>query len=654
MTNLIGPGSNLIGPGISQSRVGPITRSDTELTSTEWIHNFIGKISDYLDLDSEDKILQKSYQIILQQELSWANHLSLQMLLLPTPRYHNINYARFLQQLYTGYQQIHIKIPLLLPLSYHFEYINSDDNNVHHNHTNNNYNYDEENDNKPDSYCKDGWIVWDHFRQHFGDHNRLFVALELTAELLEENDDDDDDDDYRSNHNNYHNIMTDSNVKRWIAEPISMLIIPTSLFLMNNSGYPILPKKLQHIVKLLIPYVKMIMFTGKSNFTMGIDHDNDTADGGGVDGDSTGSYTTYIQYIKYLRSTISSSSSVLSDAEKHVSGYEDVLQAPLQPLMDNLEAQVYETFERDPMKYVQYESAIQKSLVKMSRLRLMTTTNVLQTRKLKNNDNNHVVIDGGDDDNRYHGDDGDDDDDNRIDNNHNVSMNMSYEDKLRSDGVDRDDDDDCNNHGSSSSSSSSRSDVVIVVTVVGAGRGPLVDRVINASRSTKIPVRIYAVEKNPNAIITLRNRQLNSHQSSSSSPSSSSSLVSWKDVIIIDMDMRIWQPSELSDIMVSELLGSFGDNELSPECLDGAQRCCLKSDGVSIPHSYTSFISPIATSNLWNQAKNMNLSNSIIKNGLDTAFVVKLHRYYSFGDAREMFHFYHPNRNHGEVTDNQR
>lgn len=26
------------------------------------------------------------------------------------------------------------------------------------------------------------------------------------------------------------------------------------------------------------------------------------------------------------------------------------------------------------------------------------------------------------------------------------------------------------------------------------------------------------------------------------------------------------------DILVSELLGSFGDNELSPECLDGAQK----------------------------------------------------------------------------------
>ena len=26
-----------------------------------------------------------------------------------------------------------------------------------------------------------------------------------------------------------------------------------------------------------------------------------------------------------------------------------------------------------------------------------------------------------------------------------------------------------------------------------------------------------------------------------------------------------------ADIIVSELLGSFGDNELSPECIDGAQ-----------------------------------------------------------------------------------
>lgn len=41
-------------------------------------------------------------------------------------------------------------------------------------------------------------------------------------------------------------------------------------------------------------------------------------------------------------------------------------------------------------------------------------------------------------------------------------------------------------------------------------------------------------------------------------------------------------------LQVSELLGSFGDNELSPECLDGAQKF-LKEDGISIPSSYVYF-----------------------------------------------------------------
>ena len=37
-------------------------------------------------------------------------------------------------------------------------------------------------------------------------------------------------------------------------------------------------------------------------------------------------------------------------------------------------------------------------------------------------------------------------------------------------------------------------------------------------------------------------------------------------------DMRTLEVPEKVDILVSELLGSFGDNELSPECLDGAMR----------------------------------------------------------------------------------
>lgn len=43
-------------------------------------------------------------------------------------------------------------------------------------------------------------------------------------------------------------------------------------------------------------------------------------------------------------------------------------------------------------------------------------------------------------------------------------------------------------------------------------------------------------------------------------------------VEIVSCDMRVWEAPEKADIIISELLGSFGDNELSPECLDGAQR----------------------------------------------------------------------------------
>jgi protein arginine N-methyltransferase 5 len=65
--------------------------------------------------------------------------------------------------------------------------------------------------------------------------------------------------------------------------------------------------------------------------------------------------------------------------------------------------------------------------------------------------------------------------------------------------------------------------------------------------------------KNENAVITLRNRIVTER---------------WSNVTLVATDMRDWQPAELCDIMVSELLGSLGDNELSPECLDGAQKVC--------------------------------------------------------------------------------
>ena len=41
-----------------------------------------------------------------------------------------------------------------------------------------------------------------------------------------------------------------------------------------------------------------------------------------------------------------------------------------------------------------------------------------------------------------------------------------------------------------------------IVMVVGAGRGPLVDASLRAAKSVDREVKIYAVEKNPGAVVT--------------------------------------------------------------------------------------------------------------------------------------------------------
>jgi protein arginine N-methyltransferase 5 len=120
----------------------------------------------------------------------------------------------------------------------------------------------------------------------------------------------------------------------------------------------------------------------------------------------------------------------------------------------------------------------------------------------------------------------------------------------------------------------------IVVMIVGAGQGPLVRSALNASVRTKRKIKIVIVEKNPNAINVLEMMMRDMWKG--------------KDVELIYGDMRKTQYEGAIDILVSELLGSFGDNELSPECLDGIQHF-LKPTGISIPCNSISYLRPIAT-----------------------------------------------------------
>ena len=171
---------------------------------------------------------------------------------------------------------------------------------------------------------------------------------------------------------------------------------------------------------------------------------------------------------------------------------------------------------------------------------------------------------------------------------------------------------------------SSETSQLPTLMVVGAGRGPLVLASLRASKRAKIPVKVFAVEKNPNAYVTL----LHLHQKEK-----------WgESVTIVHKDMRHWVTEEKADIMVSELLGSFGDNELSPECLDGAQRF-LAEDGISIPYSYTSYLAPITSSKLHEEVKNLKKLKH-----LETPYVVKLFAHTVLAKNQEVFYFSHPNR----------
>ena len=194
----------------------------------------------------------------------------------------------------------------------------------------------------------------------------------------------------------------------------------------------------------------------------------------------------------------------------------------------------------------------------------------------------------------------------------------------------------------------------INVAVVGAGRGPLMTRALRASKQTGIKIRCWAVEKNLNAYVHLQRKAATEEL--------------WKlwgnQVTVVKSDMRAWRGPILADgsigkidILISELLGSFADNELSPECLDGIQHVLDPNHGVSIPQSYTAHLTPIAAPRLYSDilGRSSNDLNMTVADKWDLPYVVLLHQYDDLSlqptaneserplpDIKEAWEFSHP------------
>lgn len=488
---------SLVNSDSSGSFVLPFAGSDLVLSPSQWGSHVVGKISSWIDLDSEDEILRLDSEIALKQEIAWASHLSLQACLLPSPRGDSCgNYARCVNQILQSLNSMQLWLRMPLEKAEH-----ADDGTIN-----------EKCDHVGEGPMLDTWEWWNSFRSLCDHHSQLSVALDILSSLPSAN-----------------------SLGRWFGEPVKAAIIHTNSFLTNARGYPCLSRRHQKLMMGFFSHSVQIVMSGKLVHNIpSASNNDDNNDDNHVEGLPRHPLRSYLDYIGYLYQRMDP----LPEQERFELGYRDFLQAPLQPLMDNLEAQTYETFEKDVVKYSQYQRAVHKAL------------------------------------------------------------------------LDRVPDEDA-------------SSKTTVLMVVGAGRGPLVRASLQAAEETGRRLKVYAVEKNPNAVVTLH---------------SLIKLEGWENIVtVVSSDMRCWDAPEKADILVSELLGSFGDNELSPECLDGAQRF-LKLDGISIPSSYTSFVQPVTTSKLYNDVK----SHKDVAH-FETAYVVKLHSVARLTASQPVFTFTHPN-----------
>ena len=98
--------------------------------------------------------------------------------------------------------------------------------------------------------------------------------------------------------------------------------------------------------------------------------------------------------------------------------------------------------------------------------------------------------------------------------------------------------------------------------------------------------------------------------------------------------MRVWNPERKADVIVSELLGSFGDNELEPECLECASRL-LKEGGVSIPAKAINYLAPVSSHKNWANAVTTHAST-------ETPYVCYPNNAYLPCESRPCFTFTYP------------
>ncbi|KAI0469351.1 methyltransferase-like protein [Xylaria cf. heliscus] len=518
--------------------VTPLTPEDTTLFPEVYTSGFVGYASPWIDLCSSNHVIASISRQVLNLEVDYANFCGVRSIIVPGPRQDSAQagsgqgiaqYARAIREALLIGTRVNLIIHLPMyrepGLEEKVDQLSISD----------------EPEDKPQSPKEidifTAWDSWHTIRTACDYDARLFIALRIPRVLPAKE------------------LQT-----RWFSEPLQYMTYNPATFQTNKAGHPSLGRAHQELIHAYMrlkhaPYFllcdagpelldeptaeKPIDTSSASEFpALGDAAAPPTKSEPRIQG-----HNAYLAYFRHLERQ----QEPYTELELNtLTNFQDWLQSPLQPLSDNLESVTYEVFEGDPVKYNQYELAIEAALREWSALKKPTS-----------------------------------------------------------------------------------SPEGVVIAVAGSGRGPLVTRALQASKTTGVPVRVWAVEKNPNAYVYL----LRQNQT-----------VWGGRVTVVKTDMRAWKGPVISsppnsanadsspvygkvDILVSELLGSFGDNELSPECLDGIQHVLAPGHGISIPSSYTAHMSPIATPRLYADIRARaetgggDPSNA---NAFDTPWVVRL------------------------------
>ena len=125
--------------------------------------------------------------------------------------------------------------------------------------------------------------------------------------------------------------------------------------------------------------------------------------------------------------------------------------------------------------------------------------------------------------------------------------------------------------------------------------GRLPAYILEHAGDLKLDVSILCLEANPTAVAHLRQRFAHEER-----------------VTVLEGTLEPWcEEAELeerfaglspflhgTDLVVTELLGCFGDNEFMPELLGAVRRLFLTPGALSIPASYTCYVQPVASAQL--------------------------------------------------------